>query len=269
MKSTDEEAVLSLPFLTRQMLNLPHGSFFDVEVEFLANIAEEVEIVGFTKHEIFNFKHTHAGDGTVETDTFRTSDIPLGVSVHTTSATVERGEYWVALYLRVNRERIMKLCSGYVSRQSSIAWPQVQSENELGKRGNFKIVSVSNPAAGADFSEAVPTGEHWIIQFVTLTFATSAVGGARNVHMTFAPNATATPLDHFADTTQTQNLTRQLNFHTAGFTSDRLDADQVLVNISPKIHLLAGGLVASAILNIQVADQLSDIEIYVEQFMAI
>lgn len=256
-----------LPFLVRQMLAFSHKAAFDLELESVSTVAAEVFIRGITREGLINFSDTHTGDGALESATFRIPDIPISASVHTVNAAVERGDYWVRLWLRSNQERIMMLCQGYVSRQSAPAWPRAQADSELIGGGKFKLVTQANPAAAADFTTTVPAGEHWILHFVRFDFAADGTGGTRTFILELDPTAGGQALSAFARATSAANESYEIAAAPFGFEDGGAYASIIELPIPPNMHIPSGGTIASAIDNIKAGDQISNIRLYVEQYL--
>ena len=127
----NEKDALQLPFLTRSMLDFGKEAVFELETVAYSNNAGAVRLVGLTKGALIKFDVSHAGDHNEEVKTFRITDIPIMLNVFTDDVTIEVGEWFASVYLKVNGERVMKLMSGYVSKQSGISYPQTHDESEV------------------------------------------------------------------------------------------------------------------------------------------
>lgn len=261
------ENPLFLPFRSREQINFGHEAVMGLDLESVATVAAEIEIAGYTREGIFIFHDTHAGNGAVESELFRIPDIPIALSIRTLNAAVELGDYWVTIWLTINEERVFKLGAGYVSRQSVVSYPYVQSASELRGGGKFKIYSPTNPGAGANITVTVPEGEHWIIQWITMRIVASATAATRRCHLVFRPDTSQTGLDIIAQDEIVAYDDYRLNFAPLDIFQLSNDGGHQNSSIPKDIHIPSGGTIATNLTNIQAGDQISDVDIYVEQYL--
>lgn len=66
------------------------------------------------------------------------------------------------------------LVSGYVTAVQTIAFPGGRARGTLDSPGAIRVITGTNPAAGAEISETVPTGARWRIQNIWTTLVTNA-----------------------------------------------------------------------------------------------
>ncbi len=260
------EDARALPFVTRQELKFEHGASFALELVSYSNVTERIDIIGLTQEGPFTFQKAHAGDGAAESDTFAIPDFPISVSVHTDSVTVRRGQFWATLYLTLNETRVMKLCSGYISRQAGIAWPASQTESEIANGGHFKLVTSADPAAGAELTHTVPTNELWIVHAVVFDFVTDANAANRRPHVLFDFSGSGIPLNFYPGDTQLLNETRRYTAAAAGFSYQGRESDDLFISIPPNLHVGPGGIISTDNAAIQVGDNYSAMEMWVEAF---
>lgn len=71
------------------------------------------------------------------------------------------------------------LLAGYVTAQQHLAWPGSPIESSTAGEPAVRTVSGTVPAAGAEFSEIVPTGARWEVLGLTAQLVASAAPGAR------------------------------------------------------------------------------------------
>lgn len=133
---------------------------------------------------------------------------------------------------------------------------------EMQNRATYKVVTVANPAAGADFSATVPAGKMWDSIAVHFHLATAVAVATRVAKITISDGTTM-----FAETragaTQVASLTYEYTF----VPNMQALAEQGLVvgGAMPKVVLNAGSIISSSIYNIQAADQISNIALYVRE----
>jgi len=258
-----------LPFITREMFAWGRTAELDIQVVSYCDSANVVTMIGVTREGIFKHPVTNNSAGAEEILTFRVPDIPTFLTLFTDDAFLERGDYYASVYLRANGERILKMCSGYVSKQSGINWPKTHDEAETEGDGVFKRIDVTAPAAGADFTEVIPANKQWKLLAAVGTLTTDANAANRRVHLTISPNSTpgARHIECLAADNQAASVARKYSFAPYGALAATADDDDILVPIPAEIIIVPTGRVMSDITNIQVGDQWSNVYLYVKEFI--
>ena len=72
------------------------------------------------------------------------------------------------------------LAQDYVTSQYGPTWPGGRHTLGVEGPGMLYSFSVTSPAAGADWTQTVPTGARWLLHGIYATLATSATAGSRN-----------------------------------------------------------------------------------------
>lgn len=255
-----------LPFLTREMLKFGNKAKFELQVVAYSSVTWPVEMVGVTREGIIKFDVSHTGDNSEDVLTFQIPDIPISLTLFTDNSAVERGEYYASVYLLINGERVYKLCSGYVSKQSGINFPQTHDESELANGGLYKGHQGANPAAGAEIAEGVPSNEHWILKGVRLSLATDSNVADRTVHLKIPVCGSTVQLDVFSSVVQPADTTYVYNFAPYPHISDTFNDDNVLVSLPPDLHSSLGRTFATVTENKQAGDDYTAPIFYVEQY---
>ena len=158
------------------------------------------------------------------------------------------------------------LFAGYPGPRFRIGFPQDVPRQPSEGRGWITTLTIANPAAGAEWSVTVPTGEQWIVRAVRARFVSSAAvatrfpnlvedDGAGNLTVQSAPAtgiaaAQTWDISWFHGAVNIQNNNVQCNPWT-------LDT-----------RMPPGFLIRSITGNIQAADQWSAIALLVERFIA-
>lgn len=263
----DPQEKFALPFLTRKMLSFEHGVAFDLELNTIATDSGILNIIGATREGIFKFRAAPAGDGSAETFIFRIPDVPIFVTVFTNDISVERGDDWVFLFLRAGSERILKLASGYVSKQSGLNWPASQSESELSGGGKFKTVQGSNPVAGAECTITVPTSEHWILKGFHVELVTDATVATRLVHLTANVFGGSVRLNISAGNSQAASLTRQWHFAPDLAQNLGVQDNDIFISLPQDLHLKAAATITTETTALQAGDNFGVPTAWVEQYI--
>ena len=74
----------------------------------------------------------------------------------------------------------MALAQDYVTTQYGPFWPGGRQSLGVEGPGMLYSLAVAQPAAGADWTQTVPTGARWLLHGIYATLATSATAGTRN-----------------------------------------------------------------------------------------
>jgi len=105
------------------------------------------------------------------------------VAVAVSAGTPERGECYVICELWREAggtdERIAVLFAAYITTNRQLSWPIGLIEAPTDGQGAIKVISVANPGAGVQFSQAVPTNALWRPLIVRYLLTPSAVAGTR------------------------------------------------------------------------------------------
>lgn len=248
------------------MLDFAKSVLFDLELITYSTVAQPVLVDGYTKEGPFHFNKIHAGTGAAETDIIGIPDFPIALVLSTDSTVIERGEFFATVYLRMNGERVQKLCAGYVSKQVGISFPASQSDSEFSDRGNFGDMSIDDPAAGANFAGNAPTNQILHIIGATFDFTTDANAADRRVHLQLEMGPLGNLIDCFGATDQAASLTRRYHFNLWPTIPDETDDNDILVPIPHEIWVGSGQAINSSVTNIQVGDQLANITVLFEKF---
>lgn len=134
--------------------------------------------------ETFPLTHTSSSDRT----STQTDSVPrLRASGHVTAAAVgpisgiKRGQLYVMIRQldTANNPRSV-LCAGYVHETKGLALGEY--EDSLSGQGFLRSITGTNPAAGVEVSEAVPTNARWRLTVLMVT----VVGGAASFFPSFS-----------------------------------------------------------------------------------
>lgn len=176
---------------------------------------------------------------TPTTDRVRTEqfiDLPEGF-IHTCVVTinagvVRRGQCYIRLL--INRGRVaggisqILLASGYISNTNWLTWPPGRATHSLEAPGGIRLISGTDPAAGAEISETVPTSARWRLLTIRYTLVTSAVAGTRRSNLVL-DDGTTIFARHIAGVTQGVSTTLVYNWGvglsrlTAAVTGETMD----------------------------------------------
>ncbi len=137
-----------------------------------------------------------------------------------------------------------------------------------GGGGQIVVVTVPDPAAGADWSTAVPADRRWRLRVIRFRIVTDANVAARAVNLDFDDAAGNELLRLGSQATQPAGIGRQY------YWSDINLLQPIITNGTqqslPSNLVLAEGFTVSTFTGaIQVGDQISAIRLWVEEWIAI
>jgi hypothetical protein len=107
----------------------------------------------------------------------------LGLEVLATAGAPSFGSVWVAVDLvrgtASQAQVLQSLCFTYLTANVPASFPYAQTMTPLDGPGNFRSIQVASPAAGAEFSQTVPTNARWELVSVQAQLVTAVGGGNR------------------------------------------------------------------------------------------
>jgi len=141
-------------------------------------------------------------------------------------------------------------------------YPKEIMDKSANSKVTYKVVTVANPAAGANFSQTVPANKIWEIQTIHFHLVTSATVASRYPSITIDDGTTM-----FGEITVNQvvpeNATREFTFamyiQQVGNFFNRMSAPL------PLLVLNAGARITSSVGSLLAGDQISAIAIYVKE----
>lgn len=212
-----------------------------------------------------------AASSTVHTFNFRGSEgYVLSATISTPGAAA--GAVYVQLEVGrgVGSQDITEghlLIGGYPGSFAAIGYPQTQPLPPSAGAGTTRSITVSNPAAGANFSLTVPAGVAWVLNSVRATLVTSAVVASRSPDLQVKDGSGNIVMDAVSGVGEPASTTSVWVYGPGLATSTALKASNS-VGIPSGLHLLAGWVIQMNTVNIDVGDQWSTIVIGVSELVA-
>lgn len=172
----------TVPFVTRDQLNLPTGTAFKLRVTTSSLLtAKAVTVQGMTKSGIFQFKIITASSNAPQTDDFVIPDVPVFVVVRDSGNSFWQGDCFVTMDIIANGDYLYHLGSGYIYGQKEISYPQVTNDDQRRSQGGFYFPTTTNPAANNEISESVSSLELWLVKSIRIQLTTDANAANRTV----------------------------------------------------------------------------------------
>jgi len=188
-------------------LRFPEAETPQLRIESWSNAARLLHIRGFARDGIISFEHTTNSDRSRKAETFDLSDWPIVLEVYPDTAPVRRGECYVRLSLLAAGALVHVLSAGYITDSKTVAWPPGVFESFTEGPGLIRIITGTDPAAGTEISQSVPTNARWRLIALRIVLATDATVATRRIQLLFDDGAT-TVLRLVSPLTQAENTTR-------------------------------------------------------------
>lgn len=144
--------------------------------------------------EPFSDVHTPATNRTAATSTFQRAQGWLtDLSALVTGAAPLRGQTFVRVDVVRGQGSVdtplSTLMQGYVTATKRLAYPGSVVEDSLAGQGAIRSITGTNPAAGAEISETVPTGARWRFMALRATLTTDGTAANRTPNLLFDDGA--------------------------------------------------------------------------------
>lgn len=219
--------------------------------------------------EVFAERHVPNSDRTSASTLFsRGPGWLLDCQVRASAGTPRRGQVFVLLEvvrgLSGGVTPHATLLQGYVTDTSRLAFPGSLHEAMSSGRGALRSITGTNPGAGAEVSETVPTNARWRPHAFQVTLVSSSVAANREVALVFDDGATAmirvpSGVSHVASTTLLYSA-----FHHAPRNTVAQDTARNLP--LPRVDLQGGSRVTTVTANIDPLDNYGAPQLLVEEW---
>lgn len=215
-------------------------------------------------------RHVPNSDRTIASSDFHLPDgWLLGVEVHATAGAPRRGQVWVVVDLMrgasASAVLVQTLTQGYITDTSRLAWPGSPIRDSAEGPGVLRSITGTNPAAGVELSEAVPTNARWRLHAIQFTLVTAVAAANREVALTFDDGAAVfarvpSGFTHIASTTVVYSAFHHAPRNTA--------AQDTTKNFPiPRIDLQGGFRINTVTTAIQAADDYGAPQYLVEEWI--
>lgn len=218
----------------------------------------------------FSFAHTPNTDRTIKSTLHSLGDgWLLNVTACASSAAPIIGQTFVRFQLVRGLDTsgivLATLAACYVTAVQPIAWPGSGVRSSLDGDGALRSIAGTNPAAGADISETVPTGARWFLHSLTATLVTDATVATRNIALVFDDGASEL-VSAVSQGGQAAFLTYKWSFthNGAPFSTPQLARP---VNPTTPVKLLAGWRIRTVNQNLAPADDWGVPQLLVEEWL--
>jgi len=193
-----------------------------------------------------------------------------GITLIATGATPAEGQTFVRVDLArgdgAARVVLETLIQGSVTAAQRLAWPGSAFGTTASAPGAYRSITGTNPAAGAEISETVPTGASWRFVSLRAQLVTSATAANRTPVLTFddGTNVYAAAAGNF---NQTAGSGLIYHFGAVG-QSHAQSTPGTMVSAPANIVVPSGGRIRTATGSLQVDDDWGAPQLFVEERLA-
>jgi hypothetical protein len=156
--------------------------------------------------------------------TIATTDHPLGdgwlmgAEIHASVGSPRVGQVFVVVDLMRGSGAaavvLQTLIQGYVTDTSRLGWPGSLIWRSTDGRGVLRAITGTDPAAGVEIIETVPTNARWLFHAITFTLVTSATVANREVNIAFDDGANVFARSFSGTNQAATNTVIYSGFHT-------------------------------------------------------
>lgn len=161
--------------------------------------------------------------------------------------------------------KLHNVIGGYVTDDYSPSFPYGYIEGPLDGQGMLRSVQGSDPAAGAEFSETVPTGARWRVSHIMVTLVTDGTAANRQVTLIIDDGTSGLTRSQLG-LAMGATLTSPAIFGNWGFTTTGNSQAFVMPAILP-ITLPAAARIRTATLLLQAGDNFGPPQFLVEEWI--
>jgi hypothetical protein len=190
-----------------------------------------------------------------------------GLTVRATAGAPPLG----ACYVRVDLMRgstaaptlVAELLGGYITGAQGLGWPGSLIMPSIGGPANMRSITGTDPGAGVEISETVPTGARWRLLALRASLVTDVTVANREAAITFDDGALVYA-EFASGANQAASLTRQYTASRQGVRGAAASATSILIAI-PDLWLPAGHRIRTSTTAIVAGDNWSAPQLLVEE----
>ena len=243
---------------------LKDGSI-DLLVESYSSSALVLQIRGLNDNEMIIADHTTSSDRSLVSSSVAVTAPPRMLTIRSSSTGIKRGTCFVRISLRIEGVVVALLFSDYVTDTSAPAFPNGRVIESTEGPGLIRIINGTNPAAGAQISETVPTGALWKIKAISAELTADATTAGRQGRFEFSDGSNI----FLRTSTITVSASQVMRFTTGDglATEDLTTLDGNLLVLTNNVLLPAGYKIVTNSLGFQAGDNWGAPIIQVEEWL--
>lgn len=260
---------LSVPFVTRKMLNFEHGLTFSLKIVSQSNTATTLTIRGMTREGLFSLRHTTLGTGATATDTYRIPDMPVFLSVSDEAGALKQGDCYITIGLLAGTDRLFELGAGFVYSQKSVSFPATNASDIHPGKGRIRTIVGTAPANGAPATATVPAGRIWHLLSVSHEPVADGTGATRRPLIEVDDGASGVVLSVFANATAGVSFDGAIHYLQQGSISTVTVADKINGILPSEVFMPEGFTISATWDGITSGDDLNNIQLLIEEFIEV
>lgn len=191
----------------------------------------------------------------------------LSVFISQNGGSAKRGQTYVQGLLFNNKESFSSavLFGDYVGASIPTGWPGGRSVASVEGPGVIRSIAGTNPDAGSEIAESVPSNARWRLLGIQASLVSSADVATRQVHF-IIDDGTTEKLRFSAQTTQIASLTRA---YKAAHYGDQPAAigTSIFVNVPFEVLMMTAWRIITSTDNFQAADDWAAPQLMVEEWI--
>lgn len=196
----------------------------------------------------------------------------LNIAVSILTGTPQHGSVYASVRIARGSQAspffLNQLVADYVTQTYSPGWPTSNIVPTVGQVGNIRNVLGTNPAAGAEISETVPTNARWRLHLLRFQGTFDGTAVTRRVRLAISQDgdtfyAHSSPATSGAGEVTIFHWCRGLGFEQATSFSG------IQVHGLPDMWLPAGSIIFTSTVGLQAGDDFSAPQIQVEEWLSI
>ena len=218
----------------------------------------------------FEFQHTPNTDRSEAEETSALiAGTLLDVAVIPKTGVPRRGQCWVTIGLALRNQPTtvyyQMLAKGYVTAAGGVLWPGGAYLDSVEGPGILRSITGTDPAAGIEVIETVPTNARWRIRTLRATMVASADVATRTVNWNI-DDGTNILFQRPGVTTQTAGVTATYMLAEYGF-QPSVVGTTIFFYVPFMFALLQGWRIVSSTTNLQAADNWGAPQMEVEEWI--
>lgn len=193
----------------------------------------------------------------------------LSLRVSTTSTTLRRGNIYARVRVRRGADTagpiVQTLLQGYLTSDTDLVWPEGRHEHAFAGHGLLRSITGTDPAAGVEISETVPTGRVW--RLVSMRFALVADATVINrIPVVTLDDGTNVFFASQSSNALTASLSRNYTASAqGGKVTNETTEDAIL--LPPDLYLFQGWRIRTATTGLQAGDNYGAPQLMVEEWL--
>lgn len=157
------------------------------------------------------------------------------------------------------------LLQGYIATDNHLAYPLSPQEHSLSGPGMLRSITGTNPAAGVEISETVPTAARWRLASMRAQLVTDATVASRRPQL-IVDDGTTELFRVIPNVTQAASTTKNWQFLDS-FPSTGFDLNDAFSNLPPGLFVFAGWRIRTSTIDLAAGDNWGAPQLLVEEWI--